>query len=275
MEILQKRGALTHFQILGEISKQDPNLKQKDLAERLGITIQAVSENIKILTELGYITSKDGRAPYKITQKGINKVKKDAITLRKYSDSVLETMTYYKSTWPAIAKEDLKEGDEVGLYMEDGRLYASINAQTDAYADVILDTKKGFDVALTNLKGTIEIKESKILIITLPPIKQGGSRATDIDLIKEIYEEKYENYGLSSIDKVTAIGTTSHVIANALNIPVDIEFGVSEAAQSAVRKGLNVLILSIGDMSKNISKDLEDANIPYQVIDAKKTIMEL
>ena len=52
MEILQKRGALTHFQILGEISKQEPNLKQKDLAERLGITIQAVSENIKTLTEL-------------------------------------------------------------------------------------------------------------------------------------------------------------------------------------------------------------------------------
>ena len=275
MEILQKRGALTHFQILGEISKQEPNLKQKDLAERLGITIQAVSENIKTLTELGYITSKDGRAPYKINQKGINKVKKDAITLRKYSDSVLETMTYYKSTWPAIAKEDLKEGDEVGLYMEDGRLYASINAQTNAYADVILDTKKGFDVALTNLKGTIEIKESKILIITLPPIKQGGSRSADMDLIKEIYEKKYENYGLSSIDKVAAIGTTSHVIANNLGIPIDIEFGVSEAAQSAIRKGLNVLILSIGDMSKNISKDLEDANIPYQVVDAKKTIMEI
>ena len=275
MEILQKRGALTHFQILGEISKQEPNLKQKDLAERLGITIQAVSENIKTLPELGYITSKDGRAPYKITQKGILKVKKDAITLRKYSDSVLETMTYYKSTWPAIAKEDLKEGDEVGLYMENGRLYASINAQTDAYADVILDTKKGFDVALTNLKGTIEIKESKILIITLPPIKQGGSRSADIDLIKEIYNGKYANYGLSSIDKVAAIGTTSHVIANYLEIPIDIEFGVSEAAQSAVRKGLNVLILSIGDMSKNISKDLEDANVPYQVVDAKKTIMEL
>ena len=54
MEILQKRGALTHFQILGEISKQEPNLKQKDLAERLGITIQAVSENIKTLSVLAF-----------------------------------------------------------------------------------------------------------------------------------------------------------------------------------------------------------------------------
>ena len=138
-----------------------------------------------------------------------------------------------------------------------------------------MDTKKGFDVALTNLKGTIEIKESKILIITLPPIKQGGSRAVDMDLVKDIYESKYENYGLSSIDKVAAIGTTSHVVANALGIPIDIEYGVSEAAQSAVRKGLNVMILSIGDMSKNISKDLDDTNIQYQVIDAKKTIIEI
>ena len=48
MEILQKRGALTHFQILGEISKQEPNLKQKD--ERL----HQVSLALK---SLGYSTS--------------------------------------------------------------------------------------------------------------------------------------------------------------------------------------------------------------------------
>ena len=65
MKSFKKRGALTHFQILSEISKQDPHLKQKDLANKLGITIQAVSENIKTLIELGYITSKDGRSPYK------------------------------------------------------------------------------------------------------------------------------------------------------------------------------------------------------------------
>ena len=35
------------------------------------------------------------------------------------------------------------------------------------------------------------------------------------------------------------------------------------------------MILSIGDMSKNISKDLEDANIPYQVVDAKKSVKEI
>ena len=60
MKPFKKRGALTHFLILSEISKQDPHLKQKDLAKKLGITIQAVSENIETLIEVGYITSKDG-----------------------------------------------------------------------------------------------------------------------------------------------------------------------------------------------------------------------
>ena len=107
MKIFKKRGEMTHFQILSEISKNEPNLKQKDLAERLGITIQAVSENIKTLIEQGYITSEDGRSPYTITQQGIAKVKKDAIALRKYSDETLEIMNYYKSVWPAIAKSSM------------------------------------------------------------------------------------------------------------------------------------------------------------------------
>ena len=35
MKAFKKRGALTHFQILSEISKQNPHLKQKDLAKTL------------------------------------------------------------------------------------------------------------------------------------------------------------------------------------------------------------------------------------------------
>ncbi|MGL6298456.1 MAG: MarR family transcriptional regulator, partial [Methanobacteriaceae archaeon] len=115
MKIFKKRGEMTHFQILGEVSKNEHHLRQKDIAERLDITVQAVSENIKTLVDEGYISSQDGRAPYKITQKGLTKVKKDAVLLKKYADDVLEIMNYYKSIWPAIASEDMEIGDEVSL----------------------------------------------------------------------------------------------------------------------------------------------------------------
>ena len=161
MKAFKKRGALTHFQILSEISKQDPHLKQKDLAKSLGITIQAVSENIKTLIELGYITSKDGRSPYKITQAGIDKVKRDAISLRKYTDSVLETMNHYKTIWPAIATEDLKKDDIVGLFMKDGVLYAH-KKEENATGVVLEDAEAKSDVSLTNHTSTIEMTEAEI-----------------------------------------------------------------------------------------------------------------
>ena len=168
MRVFKKRGALTHFQILSEISKQDPHLKQKDLAEKLGITIQAVSENIKTLIELGYISSKDGRSPYKITQSGIDKVKKDAITLRKYSDSVLETMNHYKTIWPAIAKENLQKDES---YKE-----AIISKEDFERAKRAINATKGSRVVQNDylFKGLLRCYDCKGYIGIRSPDKNGN-----------------------------------------------------------------------------------------------------
>lgn len=270
MEIFKKRGAMTKFQILSEISKQEPHLKQKDLAERLGITVQAVSENIKSLIEEEYITSKDGRSPYKITQEGIKKVKRDAITLRKYSDSVLEIMNHYQSVWPAIASENIEKGDKIGLYMKKGMLYASHSNQS-ATAVALSSAKVGEDVALGELNGLIDLKSGQAIIITLPTIKEGGSSATDLNLIKNIYDNGFQEWGDNSqIDKVAAVGTVAHAVANKLNIPIDLEFSVASSTASAARKGLNIMALSVGNMTKSFIRELEAEEVKYNVIDGTK-----
>ena len=267
MKAFKKRGALTHFQILSEISKQDPHLKQKDLAKKLDITIQAVSENIKTLIELGYITSKDGRSPYKITQSGIDKVKKDAISLRKYSDSVLETMNHYKTIWPAIAKEDLEKKDIVGLYMEDGVLYAH-KKEENATGVVIEDAEAGMDVALSNLTGMIDMNVGEVTVINVPTIKDGGSKASDLELIKNVYA-KGTNSG-EEIDKIAVAGTVSRAIVKKLGWDIDIEFAAPQATANAARKGLNVLAICVGDMSKAFTRELENEKIKYNIIDGGK-----
>ena len=267
MKAFKRRGALTHFQILSEISKQDPHLKQKDLAEKLGITIQAVSENIKTLIELGYITSKDGRSPYKITQTGIDKVKRDAINLRKYTDSVLETMNHYKTTWPAIAKENLKKGEIVGLYMDTGVLYAH-KKEESATGVVLDDAEEGMDVALTNLTGLIDMKVGEVTVINVPTIKDGGSKSSDLNLIKTIYK-KGTNTG-DKIDKIAVAGTVSRAIAQKLELPIDIEYAAPQATANAARKGLNVLAIVVGDMSKAFTRELESQKIKFNIIDGGK-----
>ena len=267
MKTFKKRGALTHFQILSEISKQDPHLKQKDLAEKLGITIQAVSENIKTLTELGYITSNEGRSPYKITQTGIDKVKKDAISLRKYTDSVLETMNHYKTIWPAIAKENLKKDDIVGLYMEDGVLYAH-KKEENATGIVLYDAEENMDVALSNLTGLIDMAVGEVTVIIVPTIKDGGTKSCDFDLIKNVYE-KGTNSG-EEIDKIAVAGTVSRAVAQKLELPIDIEYAAPQATANAARKGLNVLAICVGDMSKAFTRELESEKIKYNIIDGGK-----
>ncbi len=260
MKVFKKKGELTRFQILAEIAKQQPHLRQKDIAEKLGITIQAVSENIKSLNDEGFVEIREGTARYHITKRGIEKLKKEAVDLRKYADEVVETMNTYKSIWPAIAKEELKSGQNVCLKMENGTLYAT-KEKTDASAEVLNDASKGEDVALIKLTGIIELRNGTVTIIKLPTINQGGSRASDMDKIQRIYKKGF--------DKVGIMGTISRTVTDKLEIFPDFEFATPYATVAAAKRGLNVLVFAVGKMTKSITTKLDEDGIQYVIEDVK------
>ncbi|MEN6552070.1 MAG: winged helix-turn-helix transcriptional regulator [Methanobacterium sp.] len=261
MKVFKKKGELTRFQILAEIAKQQPHLRQKDIAEKLGITIQAVSENIKSLTDDGFVEIREGTARYHITKRGIEKLKKEAVDLRKYADEVVETMNTYKSIWPAIAKEELKSGQNVWLKMENGVLYAT-NEKTSASAEVLNDAVSGEDVALTRLNGTIELKSGNVTIIKLPTINHGGSRAVDTHKIQEIYKKGFDRVGI--------MGTISRAVTDKLKISPDFEFATPYATVAAAKRGLNVLVFAVGNMTKSITKKMDEEGIQYTIEDFKE-----
>ena len=264
MKVFKKKGELTRFQILAEIARQEPHLRQKDIAEKLGITVQAVSENIKSLADEGLVETGKGHVHYKITKRGIERVRREAVNLRKYSDQVLNTMNAYKSIWPAIAREQFKSGDEVWLEMEDGILYATTN-ETSASAEVLNDAGKDEDVALIKLSGIIELEPGYVIIIKLPTINQGGSRATDLEKIKRVYQDKIEK-----IDRIGIMGTVSRVVTKKLDIQADFEFATPEATVAAAKRGLNVLVFSVGKMTGSITRKLDNEDIKYVIEDVKK-----
>lgn len=264
MKVFKKKGELTRFQILAEIARQEPHLRQKDIAEKMGITVQAVSENIKSLTDEGLVETGKGHVHYKITKRGIERVKREAMDLRKYSDQVLDTMNTYKSIWPAIAREKLKSGDEVWLEMDQGILYAT-TSEKSAHAKVLNDSQKDEDVALTKLGGIIELEPGHVTIIKLPTINQGGSRASDLERINSIYHDKQRD-----INRVGIMGTVSRVVTGKLDIPTDFEFATPDATVAAAKRGLNVLVFAVGKMINTITRKLDDEDIKYVVEDVKK-----
>lgn len=261
MKVFKKKGELTKFQILAEIAKGQPHLRQKDIADKLGITVQAVSENLKTLIDEGWVETGRGQSRYKITKRGIEKVKSGAIDLRKYADQVLDTMNTYKSVWPALALEDLKEGETVWLKMEDGNLFAG-KEKTPAHAEVLRQAKKGEDVALVGLGGTIALEPGFVVIIKLPTINQGGSVACDLDHVHEILEKYPEQF-----HRVGIMGTVSRAVVNKLEIKADFEFATPEATVAAAKRGLNVLIFAVGKMSRSLTRKMDEEGISYVIED--------
>ena len=253
-----KRGELTRFQILAEIAKNQSHLRQKDIAEKLGITIQAVSENIKSLTDDGFVEIREDTIRYHITNRGIEKLKKEATELSKYAEEVVETMNNYKSVWPAIAEEKINVGDKVGLKMVNGTLYAT-KEKTPASAEALQDALEDEDVALTKIEGTIELKPGTVTIIRLPTSDQGGSRSVNLDRIREIYNQGFDRVGI--------MGTISRVVVNKLNITPDFEFATPYSAVAASKRGLNVLIFSVGKMANSITRKLDEEGIYYTIED--------
>ena len=59
MNLLREKGELTKFQILFEITKRQPHVKQEEISNVLGITVQAVSKHFKTLMKEGFIAFSD------------------------------------------------------------------------------------------------------------------------------------------------------------------------------------------------------------------------
>ena len=261
MKVFKKKGELTRFQILAEIAREQPHLRQKDIANKLGITIQAVSENIKSLVDEGFVETGMGNARYKITKRGIEKVKTEALNLRKYADNVLDTMNTYKSVWPAIAREDMESGETVWLEMENGTLYAG-KKKRSAYAKVLKTAIAGDDVALVELGGTIQLKPGYVVVIQVPTINDGGSKSVDYEKIMEIYNRGFDRIGI--------MGTVSRAVTSKLGIKTDFEFATPDASVAAAKRGLDVLVFAVGKMRNSLIRKLEHEGLKYNIEDVSK-----
>lgn len=64
IEVLQNKNSATRFQIMAEIASAGPNIHQKNIALKLGISPQAVSEYVRQLSEEKLLTA-ESRSSYK------------------------------------------------------------------------------------------------------------------------------------------------------------------------------------------------------------------
>jgi Predicted transcriptional regulator len=160
------------------VASGQPNIRQKDIAKKLDITPQAVSEYIKeMVKERTIFSPRKGR--YYITKEGIEYITKNVNELKNYATFILDDVIRIIDVSTAIADGEIKKGDLVGLYLKKGILYAHSGAKSSnrgAIGESVYDVLDGEDVGVKDIKGFIEMEEKEVKIIKIPNIKDGGSR---------------------------------------------------------------------------------------------------
>jgi len=259
-QILKSKNLATKFQIMVEIAAHQPNIQQKDIAPRLGITSQAVSEYIRELIKDGWLSS-EGRSRYKVTKEGVDWILQMSRQLHSYAWFVSKAVADI-STTTAIADSDLSAGQRASLYMEDGLLFASKAIRgKGAKGTTVTKAEKGQDVGIRNVEGVIELEPAKVIIGKVPNVQDGGSQSADLVRLKrELKEAKL----------VGALGTEALVALRQIGAKPDYVHGVREAAIEAAYCGLSFLVVCSEDKVSILVQRLEEENLDYEIVDLTK-----
>ncbi|HNX09493.1 MAG TPA: MarR family transcriptional regulator [Methanothrix sp.] len=255
--VLQSKRESSRFQILVEIAAHQPNLRQKEVAEKLGVTPQAISEYIKELVSDGLVTT-DGRMRYSITKEGVEWLLESAAELKRYARVVMEDIISHVSVWTAIAEADLVEGERVSLEMRSGLLYANRKDGIEATGVVIAGVRSGEDVGVSDLRGLISLDEGRIILCKVPRVQNGGSRKVDLQALAE---------QLSRAKMVGCLGIEALVALRKLGREPDIIFGAKEFAVEAAYHGITSVIVSVDEQIPSLLTRLESEGLKYELVD--------
>jgi len=255
--VLQSKRESSRFQILVEIAAHQPNLRQKEVAESMGVTPQAISEYIKELVADGLVTT-DGRMRYRITKEGVEWLLESAAELKRYARVVMEEIISHVSVWAAIAEADLTEGERVSLEMRSGLLYANKKEGIEASGVVIADALSGEDVGVSDLRGLISLEEGRIVLCKVPRVQNGGSGKVDLSALRS---------QLARVTNVGCLGIEALVALRKVGREPDIIFGAKEFAVEAAYHGISSVIVSVDEQIPGLLTRLESEGLKYELID--------
>jgi putative transcriptional regulator len=254
--LLRSKREVSRFQILVEITEHQPSVRQQEIADKMGVTPQAISEYIRELVEEGMVSA-SRRGNYEVTKSGIEWMLSNAESLESYARHIRRDIIQQVAVWTAIAAEDLKSGDEVGVYMQAGYLYAAKKPMA-ATGSVVVDAKKDEDVGIAHMNGIIEHHDGVVHVCKIPRIQHGGSRRVQRDQLKEI---------ISSAGMVAAVGLEAVIALKSSGRKPDLFFGAREGVIEAAFHGIDCAIVIVDEEFTDFVKRLETVKIRYVIHD--------
>lgn len=255
IELLQNKNSSTRFQVLVEIALSGPGVSQRNIATKLGITPQAVSEYIRQLVDEKLLSAR-GRQSYSISIEGVNwmlRMSRELSAFLAEAASAVRNIT----TCAAIADSDLAKGQVVRLLMRDGILMATAEKGRGAKGTATSSARAGEDVGISNIEGLVELTRGKITLLEVPTIMDGGSKNTDLTRLKKLARNGAQ---------AGAVGIEALAAMRKSGIQPRYTYGVAAAAIEQARCGLPFVIVAASDALPELVRKLRDSELEHEVI---------
>ena len=227
---LRKGGTVTELLFLYECATLEPT-QLRPIAERLGLTVQAVSHSFRQLRRRGYVAVHDGR--YRPTVEGVAWLHE---TLRNLADDLrerIERVHVIRST-RAVALATIAPGATVSLELRHGLLSARPGATGPSRGRVVKGGRKGALVEVTDLEGIVPLRPAPIRVRTI-----SASDLADPHLRARVRESLLGD----PLALVAAEGLEAYqVLTTAVNQPI-VQFAAGSACLEASRLGVASYLL--------------------------------
>lgn len=292
---LRDRTAITRLLILAELQRR-PGATLSDVADLLGITVQAVSVHARALAATGSLHLLNGT--YAATPQGLQSVHEGVRQLNEAVAAVAAPLDVIQVT-SAIAAKPVRAGEVVGLFMEDGDLAARPSATAASRGTARNDAQRGDEVIVAELQGMVRLEPGSLVLVSLPGPAEGGIAKVDRAGLRRHLQGR-------APAKVGAHGTGARILARSLTAEgaprertpgattgrrgatrnpdrgnpaaelqrLDFEYAADRAAFNAAERGLDVLLFVTRDRLPEVMEALERLNadtlrrVPVELVEA-------
>ncbi len=250
MKVLLSRKDTIKLLILSELVTKSCN--QRDIAIKLKLTPQAISEYFKELVSEGLVRTVQ-KGYYEVTDKGVEWLTKNMFDLHMFSEDILRRI--YSKSIVAIAVGRIREGDDVRYWFDGGLVYCSKDGEPNAKA--LTSAEDGEEVLIRPYRELRPPKKGKVLVVKVPYVCEGGSRRVRSEDIKSIISELPNA-------SVVALGVEALVTCRKAGID-PVFFGAREVCVESVHHGRDVIVVCTENLIDDLLRRLVEEDIEFEV----------
>lgn len=252
MNVLLSRKETMRLLILSElVLRKESN--QREIARKLDLTPQAISEYFKELVNEGFVKIIH-KGFYEVTDKGVEWLTKNLFDLHVFSEELVKKL--YSRSVVAIAEGSIRENSRIQYWYSDGFIFAKEAENGNGIA--LTSSEDGEDVLIKPVEGFHPPGKGEIIIVKVPDVGEGGSRKVDFE-------------GLSTLIKanpkkiVVAIGVEALVACRKVRVE-PIFFGSKEVCIEAAHHGCGVIVVCTESMLDSLLMSLVDENLGFEIM---------